>query len=110
MLVQKARTKQDMNCVVPENIHTTPTEGIPFSRGEGGVNLPNFLVGVLQSEIFPEGSCDAEERNKEKTQKFTTTIYLRRIRINEHSEDILSVPWSDPSRETFLKGLAFSNG
>ena len=31
--------------VVPENIHTTPTEGIGFSRGEGGVNLPNFPVG-----------------------------------------------------------------
>ena len=38
---------QDLNqCVVPENIHTTPTERIRFSRGEGGgVNLPNFPVG-----------------------------------------------------------------
>ena len=48
-----------------------------------------------QREIFPEGSRDALESHKEKTQKFTTTIYLQRIRINEHSEDIFSVPWSD---------------
>ena len=29
---------------VPENIHATPTEGIGFSQGRGGVNLPNFQV------------------------------------------------------------------
>ena len=32
--------------MVPENIHTNPTEGIGFSRREGGgVNLPNIPVG-----------------------------------------------------------------
>ena len=38
-----------------------PTEGIGFSRGEGGVNLPNFPVGRgdQHREIFPEGSRDA---------------------------------------------------
>ena len=34
------------DCVVPENIHTSPVEGIGFSGGGGGgVNLPNFPVG-----------------------------------------------------------------
>ena len=45
-----------------ENIHTTPTEGIAFSRGGGmGVNLPDFPGGrgVHQREIFLEGSRDA---------------------------------------------------
>ena len=67
-------------------------------------------VGVPHREIFPEGFSDVQESNKEKAQKFTTAIYLRRIRINEHSEDILSVPWSDLSRENVPYGLPFSNG
>ena len=39
-----------------------PTEGVRFSTGEGGVNLPNFPVGSEgghHMEIFPEGSHDA---------------------------------------------------
>ena len=53
--------KDKTQCVVPENIHTPPTEGIGLSRGEGGVNLPNFPVGRggHHREIFPEGSRDA---------------------------------------------------
>ena len=37
-----------------------PPEGIGFSRGEGGVNLPNFQwgQGSHHREIFPEGSRD----------------------------------------------------
>ena len=53
---------QDLNqCVVPENIHTTPTEGIRFSRGEGGSICLIFQWGggVHLKEIFPEGSRDA---------------------------------------------------
>ena len=49
-------------CVVPEDIHTTPAEGIGFSMGNGGgVNLPIFQWGrgVHQREIFPEDSCNA---------------------------------------------------
>ena len=40
--------------MVPENIHTIPTEGIGFSGGGGGVNLLNFPVGrgVHQREYF----------------------------------------------------------
>ena len=43
--MQEARDGTCTYCVVPENIHTTPTEGIGFSRGGRGVNLPNFRVG-----------------------------------------------------------------
>ena len=64
-----------------------------FQQGSGGHHM----------EIFPEGSRDAKECNKEKTQNFSTIIYLRKklnttkvnykeplnTRINEH---ILSVP------------------
>ena len=47
--------------MVPENIHTSPTEGIGFSRGEGGGSI--WLIfqwggGVHHRKIFPEGSCD----------------------------------------------------
>ena len=53
--------------------------------GEGGVNLTNFQVGrVLLTR---------KRVTKKKHETFKTTIYLRRIRMNEHSEDILSVPW-----------------
>ena len=35
-----------VKCVVPENIHTSPMEGDwIFQGGGGGVNLPNFPVG-----------------------------------------------------------------
>ena len=39
------------------------------------------------------------KRVRKKKQKFTTTIYFQRMSINEHREDILSVPWSDLSRK-----------
>ena len=40
----------------------------PLQKGsdfQGGVNLPNLPVGrgVHHREIFPEGSCDAQESN-----------------------------------------------
>ena len=71
--------------MVPENIHTTPTEGIGFSRGEGGSICLIFQWGQEghHREIFPEGSCDAQESNKEKTQKFTTKIYLQRYKTQQ---------------------------
>ena len=48
-----------MQCVVPENIHTTPRKGSDFPGGRG-VNLPTIQQGggVHHEEIFPEGSCD----------------------------------------------------
>ena len=92
-------------CVVPENIHTPPpTEEIGFSRGGGRGDGHH-------RQIFPEGSRDAQESNKEKTQKLTTTIYLRRYKTRKKSKSyytyrlmnianiILSVPWRDLSRE-----------
>ena len=62
-----------------------PQKGSDFPGG-WGVNLPNFPVGrgVHHREVFPEGCWDAYESNKEKTLK---------IRINEHGEHILTVPW-----------------
>ena len=50
--------------MVPENIHTNPTEGIGFSRREGGGGGSICLVfqwggGVHDREIFPKGSHDA---------------------------------------------------
>ena len=36
---------ENLNCVVPENIHTPPTEGIGISRG----------VGVSKAQENPEG-------------------------------------------------------
>ena len=52
-------------------------------QGGGGGGGSIWLIfqwggGVHHREIFPEGSCDGFESNKEKTQKFTMTIYLRR--------------------------------
>ena len=49
--------------MVPENIHTTPTEGIGFSTGErgGGGEFAQFSSGegrVHHKEIFLEGSRD----------------------------------------------------
>ena len=47
----------DMYCVVPENIHTPPTEGIGISRGVGGSKAQeNPEGGVLYQFIlfFPD--------------------------------------------------------
>ena len=73
-----------IDCVVPENIHTpppAPTEGIGFSRGEGGSICLIFQWGGggHHREIFPEGSREARRVTKKK-QKITTTIYLRRYK------------------------------
>ena len=67
-----------------QKISIPPTEGIGFSRGEGGVNLPNFPKGEggHHREIFPEGSRDARRVTK-KTQKITTTIYFEYIKHDE---------------------------
>ena len=35
----------DSHCVVPENIHTPPTEGLGNSEGEGGLIVENFRRG-----------------------------------------------------------------
>ena len=46
-------------------------------------------------EIFPVGSRGANESNKEKTLKFTTTIYLQRYQtraINDLFETHLKTP------------------
>ena len=41
------------NCVVPENIHTPPTEGIGISRGVGGSKAQeNPWEGVLYQFIL----------------------------------------------------------
>ena len=34
-LIKTGLNRDKLKCVVPENIHTTPREGIGFSRGEG---------------------------------------------------------------------------
>ena len=50
MLHCKAR-----ECVVPENIHTSPTEGHRNSKGWWGVKGKNFEgEGGSQSFLFPE--------------------------------------------------------
>ena len=36
----------DKNCVVPENIHTPPTEGIGNSGEEGGLEEPQISSNV----------------------------------------------------------------
>jgi len=48
-----------------------------------GEGLSIYLIfqwgaGVHYREIFPEDSHDVKECDKEKTKKFTTTIYLQR--------------------------------
>ena len=100
--------------VVPENIHTNPAEGIGFSTGEGGEggSICPFFSGEegTKGKYFQRVLVMHKRVTKKKTQKFTTTIYLRRIRINEHSKDILSVPWNDLSREKVPYGLPFLNG
>ena len=52
-----------LNCVVPENIHTLPTEGIGISRGvggqrprknpEGGGVLYQFILFFQTGAIIP---------------------------------------------------------
>ena len=100
--------------MVPENIHTNPaegTEGIGFSTGEwgGGGSICLFSSGEegTKGKYFQTVLVMRKRVTKKKTQKFTTKIYLRRIRINEHSKDILSVPWNDLSRENVPYGLPF---
>ena len=54
-------------------------KGSDFLGGRGGSICLIFQQGeVHHREIFPEGSRDAQECNKEKTQKFTPVIYLQR--------------------------------
>ena len=54
-----------------------PQKGSDFSGG-GGVNLPNFPVGTggHHREIFPEGSRDAQESNKEKTKIYHDNLFV----------------------------------
>ena len=51
------RTHHSGNCVVPENIHTLPTEGIGISRGVGGPKAqenPEGGRGVVSIIFFPD--------------------------------------------------------
>ena len=38
----------DLQCVVPENIHTHPKEGYWKFQGEGGFQKPNFLKESME--------------------------------------------------------------
>ena len=72
-----------------------PRKGSDLSGGGG--QSANFFIGggVHARDIFPMGSRGAYESNKEKTQKFTTTIYLRRYEtraINDLLETHIKVP------------------
>ena len=68
-----------VNCVVPENIHTTPTEGIGFSSWGGGAICPisQWGGGVHHREIFPGVLVTCERAsNKEKHKKLPHQINL----------------------------------
>ena len=56
-----------------------------ISRGEGGgaICLIFQRGGGHHRKIFPVGSRDAKECNKEKTQKLTTIIYLQRYKTRQ---------------------------
>ena len=44
------------DCVVPENIHTPPTEGIGNSGEEGGVSKTQKFKAMYEAKLeFPEG-------------------------------------------------------
>ena len=45
------------HCVVPENIHTSPMEGLGNSEGEGGLIVENFWRkgGLGEHHNFPQG-------------------------------------------------------
>ena len=88
--------------MIPEKIHSTPTEGIGFSGGGGSICLIfQWEGGVHHREIFPKGPLIVTRKRvtaKKNKKKFTTTIHLQRyktrpklksllnIRINEHSK------------------------
>ena len=46
---------------------------------QGGVNLPNFPVGTggHHRQIFPEGSRDVQESNKEKTKIYHDNLFVK---------------------------------
>ena len=51
-------------CVVPENIHTPPTEGIGNSREEGGVSKTQKFKGMYKAKLeFPEGWGGSEGKS-----------------------------------------------
>ena len=73
---------KNADCVVLENIYTwAPTEGIGFSRREGGSICLIFQSGggVTIGKYFQRVLVTLKRVTKKK-QKFTTTIYLRRYR------------------------------
>ena len=82
-----------------------------FQGGRGSVCLSFQWGGGCTNREYSQRVLVTRKRvrNKEKTQKFTTTMYLRRRRINEQSKDISSVPWSDLSLENVPYGLPISN-
>ena len=61
-----------------------PTEGIRFSRGEGG-QFASFSSGEggHRREIFSEGSRDAQESNKEKAQNLPRQFFCEDIKHDE---------------------------
>ena len=67
-------------CQVPENIHTTPTEGIGFSRGGGELNLPNFpvergcTIGKYFQRVIVMRKRVTKKKHKNLPQQFVTKI------------------------------------
>ena len=70
-------------------------EGIGFSRG-GQFTKFSMGEGVHHRETFPVSSCGIQESNKEKTQKFTTAIYLQRYKT-QVINDLLVTHLKTPS-------------
>ena len=104
---------KNADCVVLENIHTwTPTEGIGFSRGEGGSICLIFQSGggVTIGKYF-QRVLVTRKRVTKKKQKFTTTIYLRRYKTRRKLKSYQTYGlWCALSRENVPYGLPFSNG
>lgn len=97
---------------IPTPRKVRKVSGFPRGSGGGGGSICLFSSGEegTKGKYFQTVLVMRKRVTKKKTQKFTTKIYLRRIRINEHSKDILSVPWNDLSRENVPYGLPFLNG
>ena len=79
ILLNSCSTLHSCESVVPENIHTPPPHGRDriFQGGGGSICLIFQWGGGSPEGNISRGSRDTLESNKEKTQKFTWTIYLR---------------------------------
>ena len=56
--------KKGIYCAVPENIHTTPTEGIGISWGVGGSARPKNLMKCMKLNWNFQGGCPGGLRKK----------------------------------------------